>query len=275
MNIYLAGRISGNLSKDWKTSIGGGQNENLFSGRASREEWQIRNRGGHLILESYYYARNNQWIEALLPNLAGFILDSGAFTFMQGSHSGPIDWDEYVEGYADFINRNNIELFFELDIDSVVGLKEVERLRDKLERLTGRQSIPVWHKNRGLDYFKAMCKDWPYVALGGFAKAGDMASRKKYEQAFPCFIDIAHTAGAKIHGLGYTNIKGLHYNHFDSVDSTAWLYGNRGGYLYKFNEITGLMEEYKAEGCRLKSHQAALHNYIEWQKLQRYAERYL
>lgn len=229
--------------------------------------------GGHLILESYYYARNNQWIEPLIPNLGGFLLDSGAFTFMSGSHSGPIDWDEYVAGYADFINRNKIDLFFELDIDSVVGLKEVERLRNKLESLTGKQSIPVWHKTRGIDYFKTMCKGWKYVAIGGIVSRE--IERNTYKKAFPFFIQTAHDAGSKIHGLGYTEIDGLHKYHFDSVDSTAWLYGNRGGYLYHFNEIKGTMEQFEVKGQRLKSHDAALHNYQEWQKFQQYAERYL
>ena len=78
-----------------------------------------------------------------------FILDSGAFTFMNGKEAKNIVWDEYVELYAKTINDYNIEKFIELDIDSVVGLNEVERLRKKLERLTQKQPIVVWHKSRG------------------------------------------------------------------------------------------------------------------------------
>ena len=202
------------------------------------------------------------------------MLDSGAFTAIQGNADGSIDWEHYTEEYAEFINHNKIEKFFELDIDSIVGLKEVERLRGKLERLTGRQPIPVWHKNRGIEYYKYMIKNYPYVALGGIAIKE--IPRNSFEKAFPWFIDKAHEAGVKIHGLGYTNIKGLHFYHFDSVDSTAWLYGNRGGYLYLFNEVTGLLEQIdKSPGMRLKSTEAALHNYHEWQKFQQYAIKYL
>lgn len=108
------------------------------------------------ILESFYYCRTNKWIPKLLPYISEFLLDSGAFSFLSNS-AKEVDWDEYVEDYARFINKYNINLFFEVDIDPLVGLKEVERLRAKLEALTGKKPIPVWHKSRGKDYFIKMC----------------------------------------------------------------------------------------------------------------------
>ena len=95
------------------------------------------------------------------------ILDSGAFTYLNGTKTGNIDWDKYIDEYANFINQYKIDLFFELDIDSIVGLKEVERLRAKLESITNKQCIPVWHKSRGLDYWEKMVKEYDYVAIGG------------------------------------------------------------------------------------------------------------
>ena len=38
------------------------------------------------ILESFYYASRNPHIERLISEFGNFLLDSGAFTFMQGSH---------------------------------------------------------------------------------------------------------------------------------------------------------------------------------------------
>jgi hypothetical protein len=193
---------------------------------------------------------------------------------MQGSHQGKIDWDEYIEQYADLINRWDVKLFFELDIDVVVGLAEVERLRKKLETLTNKQCIPVWHRNRGKDYFLRMCEEYKYVSIGGIVT--QEIPRKIYEQAFPWFINIAHQNGCKIHGLGYTNISGLHKYHFDSVDSTAWLYGNRGGYLYKFKPDTGTLEQIQSKDKgRLKPRISALHNFIEWIKFSKYADKKL
>lgn len=217
------------------------------------------------ILESFYYLRKNEEFMALAKHFGSFLLDSGAFTFMTGAHKGSINWDEYVEDYARFINKHDIKLFFELDIDSVVGLQEVERLREKLEALTGKKPIPVWHKNRGKEYFIKMCENYPYVALGGIVTKE--IPRQKYEKGFPWFIKTAHLHRCKIHGLGYTTILNLPKYHFDSVDSTAWLYGNRGGYLYKFNPSKGTMDQLKADNARLKSREGAVNNFREWVKL--------
>jgi hypothetical protein len=222
------------------------------------------------ILESFYYLRKNEEFMALAKHFGSFLLDSGAFTFMTGAHKGAINWDEYVEDYARFINKHDIKLFFELDIDSVVGLQEVERLREKLEAMTGKKPIPVWHKNRGKEYFIKMCENYPYVALGGIVTKE--IPRQKYEKGFPWFIKTAHLHRCKIHGLGYTTILNLPKYHFDSVDSTAWLYGNRGGYLYKFNPSKGTMDQLKADNARLKSREGAVNNFREWVKLCKYAE---
>lgn len=293
MRLYLAGGITGNLYPLWRDLT---HNELVFSGRTSGEEREDRpqnyggndmnmflagtmsrpyvmeNAGGFKILESFYYCRGNDVIPKLLPRMSDFLLDSGAFSFMQGKSA--VDWDKYTEEYAAWINTYGVSKFFELDIDVLVGIKEVERLRKKLKVLTGRQPIPVWHKSRGKEYFLKMVNEYPYVAIGGIVT--QEIPRKIYEAAFPWFIREAHKAGAKIHGLGYTSIEGIKRYHFDSVDSTAWLYGNRGGYLYKFSPQTGSFYKVPAPaGMRLKSQDAALWNFNEWIKFQRYAEKYL
>lgn len=272
MNLFLAGENG--KTRILRNLMGGQTNELILSRGTSREKWPYSGSEGgqYNILESFYYCKNNAFIPVLIPHLKSFLLDSGAFTFMQGKAS--VNWDSYTEEYAAFINKHDIKLFFELDIDPIVGLKEVERLRKKLEHLTGKKPIPVWHISRGKEYFVKMCKEYPYVALGGIVT--QEVPRAVYEKAFPWFIATAHKYGAKIHGLGYTSLEGLHKYHFDSVDSTAWLYGNRGGYLYKFNPRTGMMDKIDApSGSRLKSTEAAMHNFLEWIKFQEYAEKHL
>lgn len=275
MDIYMAGGITGNLFPLMKQiTHTHTHNADISRRGASRQEWSsLIHSLTHsltrrpLVLESFFYCRKNEIVPKLLPTLGGFLLDSGAFTFMQGKTS--VNWDEYTEEYAEWIKAYNIEHFFELDIDSIVGLKKVERLRSRLEQLTGKQPIPVWHKSRGKDYFLAICKDYKYVALGGIAIK---EIPKDLHKLFPWFITKAHENGAKIHGLGYTSIEGIHKYHFDSVDSTAWLYGNRGGYLYQFNNKTGLFNKMQTpKGTRLKSQEAALYNFNEWIKFQQYA----
>ena len=105
----------------------------------------VKDKIGLYLLESFIYL-NDKTIQFYKDH--HFLLDSGAFTYMNKKTDHKVDWDEYITNYASFIDKHDIEHFFELDIDSIVGIKEVERLRYKLEKLTNKQCIPVWHNSR-------------------------------------------------------------------------------------------------------------------------------
>lgn len=218
------------------------------------------------VLESYYYARKNPFFERLYYKGVDLLLDSGAFTFMVSG--AKIDWGKYVEEYAAFINKYQIEKFFELDIDSIVGLQEVERLRTKLETLTGRKCIPVWHKSRGLDYWKKMCEEYDYIAFGGLMTDG--VPKSVIKKMLPTFIDMAHKQNSKVHVLGFTPCDILAENiPLDSADSTTWIVGNRSGTIYKFDGRK--ICKYNApKGKRLKASEVARHNFYEWAKYQKF-----
>lgn len=295
MLVYLAGGISGNCKPFWtdftKALYGGKNTLELYLAGTQGRRWCVDlylagtmygNQGKFCdeakeeipplidiaILESFYYA--DEWTEKIIPKLKHFLLDSGAFTFFSsGKH---VDWYEYLDRYADFIVKNNVKHFFELDIDVLVGYEKVLEFRKILEQKTGRKCIPVWHKSRGLDEFKKMCDEYDYVAIGG------IVSKEITQQEYPMFtylINEAHKRGCKIHGLGFTNLKGMETYKFDSVDSTSWTTGNRFGAIYRFNGKT--MEKYdKGSGQRLKdSRKVAIHNFNEWVKFQKYAEKFL
>lgn len=227
-----------------------------------------------MVLESFYSVQS--WQKALIPRFQSFLLDSGAFTFMQSaSKHGNVDWLSYADSYADFIKELKIKLYFELDIDSLKGLQYAEMLRNRIEARVGWQSIPVWHVERGKEYFLSMVKDYKYVALGSIAKVlpPKIAIKEKH---FNWFIRQAHEHNCKIHALGYTNIAGLHKYHFDSVDSTTWTvaprYGQvsvfKNGWIKKIASIEG--------GKKVRSlkdpQYAMLFNFQEWLKFQRYAQ---
>lgn len=224
------------------------------------------------ILESFYYADKDE-IQKLMPYFGDFLLDSGAFTFMQNSKKH-VDWNDYLDQYAEFIKTYDIDKFFELDIDSVVGYDNVLKLRTTLEAKTGKQCIPVWHLSRGKEEFFRMCDEYPYVAIGGIVSK---EIKRNHYKHFPWFIEQAHKRGAKIHGLGFTNLEGITKYHFDSVDSTAWTTGNRFGHAYRFNGKT-MVKVDKPNGTRIpkeKSRELAVNNFIEWCKFQQYAEIHL
>jgi hypothetical protein len=247
MNLYLAGNAP------WRK-------EGIYN--------PIINGGGISILESFYYA--DEWIEKMIPVFGKFLLDSGAFTMMMNSSkAGGVNWDEYVDRYADFIVRNKVERFFELDIDMLIGHDRVAALRRRLERKAGRPCIPVWHKFRGREAFIRMCDEYKYVAIGGIVSREIVPAEYRF---FPWFINEAHRRKAKIHGLGFTALSLLPKYHFDSVDSTAWTTGNRFGAVYYFNGHT-IKKRLKGEGQRLKDSRAvAVNNFNEWVKFQQYAE---
>lgn len=303
MIIYLAGGITGNLINEWKkimqiylaqlsskkkalsplidAFLGGGgyyevgeHQENIHVFLAGnlydKDRYAITTENLN-VLESYFYLRSKEWMFPLIKEFKNFLLDSGAFTFMNQSKNHKVDWDEYIEEYAAFINKLDIDLFFELDIDVLVGIEEVERLRTKLEKLTGKKCIPVWHVSRGHDYWLKMIKEYDYVAIGGIVTK---EIRPKQYPIFTQLIKEAHIENCKVHGLGFTNLKGLEKYRFDSVDSTSWLSGNRFGAVYKFNGKTMIKID-KKEGQRVKNYETAMNNFIEWVKFSKYAEKYL
>lgn len=278
MNIYLAGGqvVTGYAMRLY---LAGGQPQIKVAIQSTANQAEsggvmkayLAESGGRLfgdanILQSFYYA--DEYTEnTIIPKSKNFMLDSGAFTFMQGK-GGKIDWDDYVNKYANFINKNHIDKYLELDIDNVVGFGEVLKIRDKLEQKTGVKPIPVWHKSRGLERFKLDADNYPYVAIGG------IVTKEIKPSEYPVFtvlINEAHKRGAKIHGLGFTNLQGMRKYHFDSVDSTAWVSGNRFGAVYFFDGKT-MKKIDKPPGKRVVSNKVALHNFEEWKKFCKYAE---
>lgn len=220
------------------------------------------------ILESFYYLQKDpSFYLKTKPFINSFMLDSGAFTYLNQKNKEKPNWEAYVEKYSEFVVNNNIDHFLEMDIDPIVGLNKVEELRDRMERQTGKQCIPVWHIKRGLSYWEKMIDEYKYVAIGG------IVTNEIKKSQYPIFlklIDMARKKGVKVHGLGFTRVNELQKYRFDSIDSTAWLYGNRGGFLYRFNG--GNMDKYQAKDSRIKGREAAIHNFTQWLLFQKYLE---
>lgn len=298
MIIYLAGRVTGNLIKEWKNFMNphlasfctelktrlkeNYDNENMKIFLAAvliNDSLTINNKTKSndiflkdiFILESYHYILKQEWMFPLLKQFKGFLLDSGAFTFLTSQKNAKINWEQYVINYGNFVKKLDIKHFFELDIDPIVGLTEVERLRFILEETAGRKCIPVWHRSRGLEYWKKICQSYNYVAIGGIVT--QEIKRTEYDVFLP-LLQIARQNNCKVHGLGFTNLKGLEKYKFYSVDSTAWLSGNKFGSIYRFNGKT-MEKRNKPTNTRVKTNETAIHNFSEWVKFGKYAENFL
>lgn len=216
-------------------------------------------------LESFHYIAKREL--PFINRYKSFLLDSGAFTFMNKSNDN-VNWNAYIEEYAAFINEHNVELFFELDIDPIVGIDKVEELRHKLENLTGKQCIPVWHKSRGKDYWLRMIQEYGYVAIGGIVTREIKPAEYPY---FTWFLNEAAKNNCKVHGLGFTNLREIERYRFYSVDSTSWISGNRFGGVYTFNGRS-MDKHNKQPGQRVKTHETARNNFYEWVRFQKYAD---
>lgn len=220
------------------------------------------------VLFSFASANEQSVKYALSPDCESFLLDSGAFTFMNGKKK--VDFDSYCDRYIEFINAYKIPLFFELDLDSVVGLEKTEQFRRRIEARTGRQCIPVWHKSRGKDYFVDMAKNYNYIAIGGIANKSIKKSEHKF---FPWFIETAHEHGCKIHGLGYTDFSNVGKYRFDTVDSTSWIVGGKFGNIYTMRDgypkqTTIRKDGHKCDGEKINEHNMRM--FIEYgEKLSR------
>lgn len=198
-----------------------------------------------------------------------YLLDSGAFSFLHGRKS--IDFDSYVDQYIDFINAYNVQHFFEMDIDEIAGLPKVEEWRRRIEAKTGKQPIPVWHKKtRSKEYFLDMCRNYPYVAIGGIA---NLQERRKYLEYFPWFIETAHEHGAKIHGLGFTDFAHVERCRFDTVDSTSWIVGGKYGNIYTIRDGYPKQTSIRKKGHKADGEKVNEHNLKLWLRYAQHLEK--
>lgn len=218
------------------------------------------------LLESFYYFKDFQI--PLIKSADLFLLDSGAFTFMSGN--GSIDWNDYLNRYADFINKHDVQHFFELDIDVIVGYDEVKRMRTELEAMTGKRCIPVWHKSRGLDEYMKLVDEYDYIAIGGFAIKVLQKSDYPYIKRM---VQYAYDRKVKVHGLGFTPKDVIEYK-FYSCDSTTWHGVTRFGRVQAFNGKHMVEMTPKNAGCnKAKINEIETFVLREWIKYQKYLHR--
>ena len=219
------------------------------------------------VLGSFAYVQ--KWMYPYIQKKWDFLLDSGAYTFLQKKEkTSKIVWLEYIKRYAEFINEMGIVNFFELDIDSIVGYNHVLELRNQLEELTNKKCIPVWHKSRGLNEFKRMIIEYDYAAIGGIV----IQEIAKSEHAiFVGLLQMAKENNCKLHGLGYTNTLSLKKYPFYSVDSTAWLCGFKYGYIEMF-QGGRVVKINRPNNTRCINDSCERHNIKQWLKFQEYAK---
>lgn len=186
-----------------------------------RSKW-LREIGVSNLLESFYSLNGK-------PILSGFntLLDSGGF--VARSYNIKI----LVQELARYINKNNIEVAFELDTND---RDETLFNRAYLHKHTAAQIIPIYHYSTyaggNTDDFKKLLSDYNYIALGGCVNI-NITREQRYD-----FMDYVfyHTEDKiKVHGLGINDLDHLKRYPFYSGDASTWLdclrFGNFSGFV--------------------------------------------
>ena len=85
-------------------------------------------------LDSYYVLAGVSGRNLQPEQYDDFILDSGVFSYLTGAASAKLDWNKYADAYGDYVREKRVKNYVELDVDKYLGLDNVEKLRDRLER---------------------------------------------------------------------------------------------------------------------------------------------
>lgn len=78
------------------------------------------------VLQSFYYMTDNNYFAKNHSKCANFLLDSGIFSLVYGAKKVEVNdkfFKNYCDKYADFIKAHNIQHYFELDLDALIGEK--------------------------------------------------------------------------------------------------------------------------------------------------------
>lgn len=223
------------------------------------------------LLQTFYNlrGRNEKAVRNVLSSCEEFLLDSGAFTFMNSGEK--VHWKTYVDEYIEFINKYDIKQYFELDLYTLpdVGIEKTIKMRKYIEHHTGKKSIPVFHACMGMGMYRELCQEYDYIGIGASGLTEECRWVKN-TKLLKQMVRIANRYGTKVHGLGYTRLSNINRTDvpFYSVDSSAWIgsrfntrYDVKGGMLVQSNATK--------QGERMKdTKQLDLHNLQQWRKIQ-------
>lgn len=109
-----------------------------LAGNVGNEKWKAS--CDVPILESFHYITPEA--EKKIPYIKTFLLDGGAFTFFSGGHD--VVWEDYVDRYADFINR--FQIAPRVLAGSSLGLLAGDFVNDKVFQIMKRNHA---HEHKG------------------------------------------------------------------------------------------------------------------------------
>lgn len=199
------------------------------------------------------------------------ILDSGAFTFMNGKTISKSEMDSYCQKYIDFIKKYHIKNYVELDVDALFGTEQAMKYRKKLESEIGYQCMPIWHPERGMQSFKQDVEKYDYIGIGGLAIKTIKRSDWEKLKMLTSYARKRHT---KLHAMGFTPSHDVYKYGFYSSDSSTWNSSVKYGNVSRFdgNGISTLKGKKYKKTKKIDTIRILQASYLEWIKYQNYVD---
>jgi hypothetical protein len=182
-----------------------------------RSYWEIREFDGHTI---DVYGKD-------------LFIDSGAFSARtRGVEITPEDYGGFIKQYSD-----QIHAFANLDVipsswrmsDLAVGAKLTLENQKRLEDITGRAPLPVFHKGEPIDYLHHYLENYDYICIGGLMNPVCL-NRTFFEQVWQQNMKDGKP-WRKLHAFGLSSHKLLLRFPWYSADSSSWLMSSKYGII--------------------------------------------
>lgn len=214
---------------------------NIFLAGADRDDYGYvlhLMRYPHRLL-SYYRVREARFaLRAYAASDAGWIMDSGLFSFMFGSSQGELktfeQYRQYAVDYVEAMHRYNFKHpIVECDVQKVLGVDQTHRIRNEVFEQCGLEVIYVWHIPEGEDGLAELARKRSYIALSipelrQAAGGGFTGGTKVKTEVVRLMRVIRKHGNPKVHLLGMAEnaMMGMQAT---SCDATSWESGARFG----------------------------------------------
>lgn len=175
--------------------------------------------------------KNDKLISRMSSNFEHYILDSGLFTLMFGSHKGKKDeayLDRWYECLTDYVLHEEYNgTMVEVDCQKVLGVEKAWEYRKKMKEKVSNRIINVFHIEDGQKGLDRLIEYSDYIALS--VPELRFINKKEYLYRLANYIKNKKP-NIDIHLLGFTEKTNLEKMSFcTTCDSSSWISGIRYG----------------------------------------------
>lgn len=144
-----------------------------------------------------------------------WVLDSGAFSAQAAGIQ--IDVQQYIDFCIELKSSPNPPAaVFALDV--IGDWRASERNTEAMWK-AGVEAIPCWHAGEPEEALKAMCKQYPRIAVGGTVGLSTELRTRIFDAVF------SKVWPKRIHGFGVNAVDVLNRYPFDTCDESSWEIG--------------------------------------------------